>query len=497
MAGAYVLRALAESGVVPQLAIICVALVYAGMWLVWAARAGPDARFAGAAYAATSALILSPMLWELTLRFKVLPDAVTALLLAAFVAAALALGWKRNLTAITWVAAFSAAITALGLLIATRDPAPFALALTTVALLTELAVCFGRCMSLRAIVAAALDVALGVVIVVYTAEQGVPPEYKAISYGLLLALVVAPLTIYGVGTSVWSVVLLRRISVFQIIQTVIAFSIASFGVLRGTHQAWSPAVGVFCLTAAAGCYLAAFARFRDPRQTREYHVFASWGAALFMAGGWLLFSPQALALVLCISAVCAAWAGARWGRLTLEFHSVLYLTAGTIASGLLTYAANILFAAFPPRPSWIVSTTAVLVVVCYAVVWRLRGDEWQHRLIRLLLAAQAIFAVTAFTVLTIIWLVWAGTPPNAARLAVARTLVVCAAALALGLAGSHRNKAELVWTAYGAMALCTLKLLFEDLRTGSTGSMAVSLFLYGMVWLLLPRLVRSGAQKPA
>lgn len=497
VAGAYVLRALAESGAVPQLAIVGVALAYAGMWLVWAARVPANARFAGAAYAATSAFIGSPMLWELTLRFKVLPDAVTALLLVAFVAAASTLGWKRNLTTITWVAAFAAAITSLGLLVATRDPAPFALALIAVALSTEVAACFGRCMNLRAIVATALNLALVIVIVIYTAEQGVPPEYKPISQGLLLALVAAPLIIYGAATAIWSVVLLCRLSVLQIIQTVIAFLIGLFGLMRVTHAAWAPALGVFCLAAAAGCYIAAFSRFYHPQHKREYHVFSAWAAALFLGGSWLLLSAQVLALVLSIAAVCAAWAGVRWRRVTLDFHSILYLTAGVVASGLLMYAANALLAGLPPRPSPIVVLAAGLVIVCYAIAWRVRGEEWQHRLIRLMFATQAILVLAAFAVFGIILLIWAGTPPNAARLAVTRTLVICAVALALGVAGSRRNKVELVWTAYGAMALCTLKLLFEDLRNGSTASLAVSLFLYGMVWLLLPRMVRARAQKTA
>ena len=38
IAGAYVLRAVAESGSFPKLAVVVLALAYAGMWLVWAAR---------------------------------------------------------------------------------------------------------------------------------------------------------------------------------------------------------------------------------------------------------------------------------------------------------------------------------------------------------------------------------------------------------------------------------------------------------------------------
>src|ERR1700690_3279385 len=76
IAGAYVLRAVAESGSFPKLAVVVLALAYAGAWLVWAARTG--ARFASAAFAVTAALILAPMLGELTLRFQVLPASATA-----------------------------------------------------------------------------------------------------------------------------------------------------------------------------------------------------------------------------------------------------------------------------------------------------------------------------------------------------------------------------------------------------------------------------------
>src|ERR1019366_3711045 len=71
IAGAYLLRALAESGSLPQLVVVALALAYAGMWLLWAARVPANTPFASVAYAVTSALILAPMLWELTLRFKV------------------------------------------------------------------------------------------------------------------------------------------------------------------------------------------------------------------------------------------------------------------------------------------------------------------------------------------------------------------------------------------------------------------------------------------
>ncbi|MGB8260127.1 MAG: hypothetical protein WCE75_07240, partial [Terracidiphilus sp.] len=125
IAGAYVLRAVAESGVLPQLTMAALAIVYALLWLVAAARTRPQAWAASAIYASTSGLILAPMLWELTLSFRVLSPWAAGVILAGYALAACALGWKRNLPAVFWVANVTAAAGSLALLVATRQPEPF------------------------------------------------------------------------------------------------------------------------------------------------------------------------------------------------------------------------------------------------------------------------------------------------------------------------------------------------------------------------------------
>ena len=97
IAGAYLLRAVAESGAVPRIAVVAAGIAYAFLWLVWAGLAREGPRLKSSIYACTSALILAPMLWELTLDFHLLPVSVTAGVLCAYAAAALALGWKRDI----------------------------------------------------------------------------------------------------------------------------------------------------------------------------------------------------------------------------------------------------------------------------------------------------------------------------------------------------------------------------------------------------------------
>lgn len=494
LAGAYVLRALVEWGTVPILAIVPVALAYVGLWMIWGARAAARLRFAGTAYAATSALIFSPMLWELTLRFKALPDAVSALLVVLFAALGGVLAWKSSAASLAWIPALSSTATALGLLIATRDPAPFVLALITVALLSETSSCLGYSFKTRALAAIALDTAVTALIVVYTAQQSVSPEYSPIRLALLLAMASAPLLIYAASVVMQSVILRRGITAFDIGQTSLVFALAWVATLRIHNAAGVLALGVFCLAGCAGCYFTAFASF-GRRSEREYHVFASWAAALLVFACWLLLPSNALSVVLAVSALAATCAGVRFGRLLPQYHGALYLAASSIGSGLLLYIGNVLFAGVPGRPSWGIGFSALMTVACYAVVWKTQDDHWQQRLVRLLFSTQLVLALAAFSLLGMMSFIWGGATSNTAQLAVERTLVICGLALALALAGSRYRKSELIWTAYAAMAICTLKLLWEDLRAGSAGAMAVSLFLYGVVWLVLPRIVRSTAQE--
>src|SRR6202142_2171613 len=197
IAGGYVLRALAESGSLPKLAVVVLALAYAGMWLAGAARVPAKAQFASTAYATTAALILAPMLWELTLRFEVLPTPATGGVLSAFVIAASALAWKRGLTSVVWVANVAAVLTTLALLIATHDLVPFISALLLMALTSEAAAGRNHWLRLRPLVAAAADLAIWILLYIYSGPEGARSEYKNVAPPVLLALPCILFLIYG------------------------------------------------------------------------------------------------------------------------------------------------------------------------------------------------------------------------------------------------------------------------------------------------------------
>jgi len=494
MAGAYLLRAVAESGSLPPAVVIALALAYAGAWLLWAAWVKANTSFASAAYAATSALILAPMLWELTLRFKGLSPSVTAGVLSVFAVGASALVWKRNLAPVIWAANVAAVFTALALMMATHDLVPFIAALLIMALASEIAAAHHRWMRLRFLVAPATDLAVWTLIYIYSLPENTRSEYAAVRGSLLLTLPVALFLIYG-GSVGWRTTSSReRITIFEIVQAVIAFLVAAVGLLW-FGPAFRASLGVLCLLLSAACYLAALIRFDRLPERRNYYAYSAWSAALLLAGSFLFFPPLLLAPLLSVAAIVATLVGARTYRLSLEFHGLLYLAVAAWASGLLDYAVRALAGTFPNAPGWLVWIVAATALLCYVFGGRFRGEGWNRRLLRLLSAILAVSAVATILVSALVWLVAAGMTLGASHVAVIRTLITCALALALAFSGSRWRRVELVWTAYATLAFVTAKLLFEDLPHGRSGSIAVSLFLYAVALILVPRMARPGPQR--
>ena len=495
IAGAYLLRAIAESGAIPKLPILILAIVYAALWMVVAVRTRSANRFASITYGVTSALILSPLLWESTVRFQVLPPAFTAFVLVAFVVLALALSWQRNLQLIPWIATLSAITTALALIIATRELVPLTTALLAVALITEVAVCLDHRLSLRAISAIAADFSVWLLVYVLTSPDGVPEGYHASAPTTLTLLCLGLLAIYGGSVAIRTFARRHPITTLEIGQGIAAFVLALFGVIRATRNAAAPALGALALLFAGACYWGALSRFTDEPFARNRRVSATYAAALTLAGSYLLLSPPLRVPFLSLAAVATAFLYARTGKLSLGLHASFYLAAAAIASSLPNWIASALARTVPAAPDaslWILATSAAL---CYALGSRqtqVAQASPKRRLLWALPAALVGFTAASLAIVAFVWLAASRFELTPSRLSVVRTIVNCALALSLGFLGSRWQHLELGWVAYAAVAFGTLKLLFEDLRFGNAASLVVSLLFYGLVLILLPRLMRRG-----
>jgi len=489
VAGAYLLRAIAESSAVPKLPVLFVAIVYACFWMVWAVRIHAASRFASITYGITSALILSPLLWESTVRFQVLSPAFAAAVTVAFVVLTLALAWRRDLQLIPWVATLASVITALALIIETHELVPLTAALLAVALVTEAAACLGHRLTLRAIPALAADFAVWLLVFILASET-IPEGYHPAAGTTIVTLCFLLMAIYGASIGVRSFALRHPITIFEIGQAVLAFALVCYGILRATHGSLARPLGAVFMLLAAVCYWGTLFRFTDDAQTRNRRVSATWAAALLLAGSFLLFPPNLQIPFLCAAAAATTFVYTRSRKLSLGMHASFYLAAATVVSSLPAYAADALAENVPGVPDWRVWIVAISAALCYGIGASTEQDQGRRRLLWVTPTALVGFTGAALAVAAIVGLASRHLELAASSLSVIRTVVICAVALALGFLGSLQKRAELAWLAYAAVALGTLKLLVEDLRFGNAASLVVSLLFYGLILILLPRLTR-------
>ncbi len=497
IAGAYVLRALAESTSLPRLAIAAVAIAYALGWLMAASRAGAAKQFAAAAYTGTSALILAPMLWELTLRFNVLSPMAAAGIVAVFVAAATALAWKQERPAVFMVAYGAAALTALAMSVVTHDMAPFTILLLVMVLVCEVASTRNRARTIRPVVAGLADLGIWALIFVYNSPQSTRTEYPALGTAALLAPASLLFAMQAATIAFKTIRQKQKITIFETMQAMIAFLLVACSLYFFVPQWSAGIVGAGCLMLSGACYAAVFGLFRHPAEPRNFHVFALWSAALFLTGIFVSLPAEWAATIAGLSALAMIVVAVRLGCKTLELHGVIYLAAAALASGLFTYAFHAMAGEMPPVPAWSVFVVSACAVLCYAAGREQPGEGWREQILHLVPASLAVCAVTALTARGLLWLIALGITPAVFHIALIRTLTICSMALALAFGGSHWRRLEMTRVAYAAVAFVAAKLLFEDLRQGRMEFIAASIFLFALTLIGVPRLARMGTSRRA
>ena len=484
IAGAYLLRAIAESGAVPPLAAAITALAYAGFWLFSSTRAGGGHGFSTTAYGLTAAMILAPMLWETTVRFRVLSPAVTAVLLVCFVVGGSALAWPKNLAIVTTITTVAGVGTALALIFATHALVPFTTALLLIAALIEFAACRDHFLGERWVVALTADLSIFMLTSIAASPQGWPEGYDAVPVAGVLAMQLALPAIYLASILYRTLVRRLEISAFEIGQAAAAVVVSLSGVVRVSRAA--EPVGVFCLVAAAGCYFVALHRYGRLLPRRNLHAFTTFGLLLALAGTWTI-APGAVAAGLWSAiAVTAMWHATRTDSLVLRAHAAVYVIAAALGSQLLGYANDAMVgAAIAPRRN----IAAMITAGAAAGSWLLAGRPATvvARIPSALLAGMVCWALIGLAVAAMVAQTGAANTPLVGSI---RTALLCGLAIALPWMASRWDRPELVWLVYPVMAFGALKLVVEDFATGRAATVAISLLFYGATLVFLPARLR-------
>ncbi|MGO9259578.1 MAG: hypothetical protein ACLQU1_25185 [Bryobacteraceae bacterium] len=498
LAGAYLLRAITESGTLSARVGTAAGIAYALLWLGWAARIPATERLRTAIDSLTAVLILSPLLWEATTRFHAISPWTAAAILLVFAVFGMAISWRKSLLIVSTFATLAALGTAAALLLATHDVLPFTFLFLAVAAAIEASACLEHWLSERWLGATAADLSVLLATWLVTNERGLPQGYAPIPHAWLIAAQVALLTIYLSSTIVRTLFRGFSFTSFETAQCAVAFAVGLSGGLQ-----MAPVMAGVMLVCAAACYLVSFALLeRKGASSRNFYTYSTFGILLALGGSRILLSGATAGWVWSVLAIACIWAGGSFGRLTLEVHGGIYLLLALASSGALQEATALLLGAgpWPGERQVALWTGLAATAAAYALVAHYSRDDrreghptWNMQVFRIAVAASFVgmAAGIAAGALTGLYHLAMGADATHAYCATLRTGTLAGLSLLLAWAGPRWNRAELSRLIYPAMLLGGYRLVVEDLHEGHKGALFLSLLLYGAVLMALPRLKRS------
>lgn len=487
IAGAYLLRAAAEHRLLPLAAAAVVGLVYASAWLVAAVRA--QTRTSSIVNASTAVAILTPLLWETTVRFHALPDWIAALVIIAFIAFAFTISWGKNLEVIALIGALSAIAMAIVLLFATDDLLPFTVALLAIAAAVETSACLDHWLHERWIVALAAD--LGVVLLTYVVATGRFPEGIApISVAQAVTVQSALLAIYLASAITRTLVRETVFTVFESGQCIAAFLLCMGGALEASHRHPVAIAGVAAVSLASSisCYVVAFV-FLDRKRAagRNFYIYSSFALVLALAGTGLILTGATLALVWSAVGCISLFAGRKFGRNTLSWHGSVTLAAAAVITGLAAWIVQVLLtrggSISAPAATWI---CAIAILVAYALSSKGAAVSLLGSMVAAALFSAALMAICRTTM---------GEDGAGALCATLQTFAMTLISAGLAWYAKHTHRLELAWLIVPFLIAAAYKIVVNDLPRGETLSLFASLLFYGGTLVLVPRILQHRAMK--
>ena len=496
IAGAYVLRALTDLGVMPHAAGVTIGLLYAIVWLFLAARLPVEEKFAIALTCSTSMFIMGPLIWEASERLKVMGSWATSCVLIGSALIGLALSWRQRQIIISAVAFVSSTLMAVALLLATDDLLPFTLALLAMAGATEFAACRNRKTGSRWISAIAADAAVLIFSWLMSREHGLPDGYVPTSTRAVLMAQLLLILIYITTAVTQTVVRRRTLTFFEMGQAaaVLLIGIAGVAWVFRSNGTAMLALGISGLIGGVACYTISFLLF-DRSSQWNFRAWTSYGLCLVLGGTFLPFSGSGFSVVWCGCAVACCWAAMATRRPTLGLHGAVYLLLGSAVSQATSQPLWPLFGIgnvpFQSLVSVGVLVCAMLSWVAIDRSWPGETAQWRKQVSSLAIAANIVWILSGIAVRALILIWQAAARGQGGRIPADSlgTVVLTTFSVAQAWACAYWRKPELVWLVYGFMGLGAWKLATRDFMNERNLTLVISLLFYGSALILLPRIL--------
>ena len=492
--GAYLLRALTETGRLPGTAGVIIGLTYSFAFLVAAYRAGATDKLSAQFHGVTAMLIGLPIVWEATSQFHLLNPAWGALFLGAGAAAAFVIAGRRDLDAVAGVAGFGTMATALATAFSAVHYGPFAILL--IALSTATYWLSDR--PGHAWLRWPNAVAAGLAVMAVTARALATPPSESLGLALTAqALLLA--TMQG-SLAVRTVILGRNVRLFDVMQGLsgLAIGIGGAALLARTSPAGLTLIGALTAILASGAYMAAFFRLADrPHLAESYHAFAAFGLIAATTALALLFHGPALALTSVTLAILTIAYGQQRLVGYASLHGAAYVMTALAASGLLTASLEVWTVTPSPWPQMTLVGWVALAATgaCTRIRFRRKGELGDILAIAGRLITAAIFVLAlGGAVLMMIGPLVAGAEPNAGTLASLRTVLLSVAVVGLGLMSRVPNAKAFTRLVYPVLIVGGIRLVLDDFRHSTPSTLFIALACFGLALVLGPRFA---ANKPA
>ena len=492
-AGAYLLRALTESGTLTGPAGITVGLVYAGLWLVLADRTASVEPLGAELHGAAALTIALPLLWEACTTRQLIPPVAAALAVGLVSMAALFVAWRQRLHALAWIATVGALITGVALVVRTTAFPAYAAFFIVLGIATLWLGYDRGWYGLRWPTALIADLAVvGLTTRAITEHTG---ERPAAAIGAQLLLLSTYLTMIAARTLVRG----RAVIPFEVAQGAATLAVGLGGamVVTAATGVGGLTLGLGAVLLGAGSYVVAFA-FVERRHGPgvNFYFYTSVGLLLTLAGTQRILAVPVLGITWGALALLSAWASCRVGRTTLATHAAVFASAAAVSSGLVQGTAAVLLSSPAGWKPFTPSAVVVLVLVAGALLvgWPSSGYSGRVRRIpRLIMAGLLTTGIAGLGTWLLVAAI-AGSPARVGQgLPTARTAVLAALAIALAFVGRHERWAELGWLVYPVLIVGATKLLVDDLRHSPASMLVIALALFGGALIAAPRVARPRA----
>ncbi len=497
MAGAFLLRAAVDDGLLPPTAGFALGLAYAAGWLLLANRChGVVGSRRGLVHGMLAALIAYPLLGESGAAKQLVSPVVALASTGAITVGFLIVAGRLNRQILALSAVFGAAAVGTSLYWSSEAKAAACLTLIAVSVMSYMT---GHRRSWQAPRWIAASWANIILFLPLLHASGSPDRLEGgyPTATLVLLLAVGQFVVF-VGLFSRSMLFRRRpLGAFEILQT-FATMVLAFGsalVMARIESAYAIGIGFSALLTGAALYAFSFFKVQDSfGKGAEFYYHSTLAVLLVLTGAAFLPSGGYVGALWMGMALLMAIPGARRSRLTLRYHGAAVTLSAMLATGML-------MAAHPPLTSTVVAPLLepdrlVVMGLVFVCGWVLASTPlphdaaWTRRLPTALVFGASALLGTGLLAQVAALITGGGQVLDPGVTAVIRTLAGCATAILLMAMVRLLRRPEPAWLVMPLLFALGFKVIFEDLNVGSSGLRFVGFLAYGATWIAAARTVR-------